>query len=140
MTNKSIEQNIEGLQSESLGENRLEIEAGQFAPEQLVSLLRGRLKEGDALLDSFCRQNDVDLEEAPDNSEIKETLMEMRGRAQSLWETAKEKLSRAGAIGLALLAFSGAGEFGPVSAQAAERAPAAAASFESGAKEKNRMG
>lgn len=107
-----------------------EMEQGQILPEQLVLLMGNRLESGSLLNDSLHQEGDELIKSAPEDLELMASIGAIQEKSHGLWKTAKEKIMRAGAIGLAILAFSGAGEFGPASAQAVEKAPATLVSSE----------
>jgi len=115
--------------------NPVEIERDELTPEQVVVALEKFLENGAKLFADFKLANNSLAEMAGENSIARSRAGNLEERAGKLWEVTRSKLLRVCAIGLAVLAFSGAGEFGVSSARAAEaNSISSGADFEAGGK------
>jgi hypothetical protein len=119
MLEKFETENLDNTQSES-PEGDPAFEQRQFNHEQLVGMMNQRLESGEKLHDDFTRKCDELENQAGDDYQKAEEARRLKKRSSGIWEAAKTKIMHAGAIGLAVLAVSGAGEFGSNPAYAAE--------------------
>ena len=113
----------------------VEIERDELTLEQVAAALEKSLEDGAKLFADFKRENTSLAEMAGENSIARSQIGNLEERVGKLWEVTRRKLLSACAIGMAVLAFSGAGEFGVPSARAAEvNVTSSSADFEVGHK------